>query len=117
MSTAKEILVPFMLGGVIISSVKFIATHLDNPALAAIVGGIPTGLISIYFLSADKTLDYAHNYFYVTLILATSILTFYLLQTYTKLSKNVILLVAIATWMTLVGTRYVLVNKYQKKIE
>lgn len=106
----KEVLVPFLIGGTIVASVKFAATHLDNPALAAILGGLPTGLLSIYFLTYDKTKDYAMNYFFVTLILATSIALFYILRTHTKLSKNAIWGIAVATWVTLVALRYLLVQ-------
>lgn len=106
MSLAKEILIPFFIGGVVISSVKFISTHLDNPALAAIIGGIPTGLISIYFLSSQKSLKYSQNYFFVTLSLLTAILSFYLMILYTDIEKNKILIISIVLWMLLVLIRY-----------
>lgn len=106
----REILIPFLIGGTIVSSVKFAATHMDNPALAAILGGLPTGLLSIYFLTYDKTKDYTFNYFFVTLILAFSIAVFYFLRTRTKLSKNVIWGIALGTWITLVTVRYFLVQ-------
>ena len=48
----KSLIIPFLLGGTVIAGVKFAATHLDDPALAAIIGGVPTGLISIYFQRA-----------------------------------------------------------------
>lgn len=85
MSEVKDLIVPFLLGGTIIAGVKFAATHLDNPALAAMLGGLPTGLISIYFLAQEETIGYAKNYFHVTLCLLTAIMVFYLLSVYTKM--------------------------------
>jgi hypothetical protein len=111
MSDLKGLIIPFLIGGSVIAGVKFAATHLDNPALAAILGGLPTGLISIYFLTSSKSIGYAHDYFYVTLILATAILTFYLLHIHTKMDKNVILLISLISWASLVVARYLYVSK------
>jgi hypothetical protein len=110
----KELLVPFLIGGSVIAGVKFAATHLENPALAAIVGGLPTGLIAIYFLASEKAVGYAQNYFYVALSLVTSIMIFYLLLSYTKLPKNTALLIALCSWASLVGLRYMITHKGQK---
>lgn len=113
MSDIKNLIVPFLLGGSVIASVKYIASHSSNPGLAAVAGGLPTGLITIYFLTQDKTIPYSHNYFYVTLILATSILLFYLLRIHTSWDKNIVLLVALLTWATLV-TIHFLTSKPEK---
>lgn len=113
MSNIKNFIVPFLLGGSIIASVKYIATYSNNPGLAAVAGGLPTGLISIYFLTQDQTIPYAQNYFYVTLILATSIILFYLLRIHTSWDKNIILLVALLTWATLVTVHF-LISKPKK---
>lgn len=110
----KSLIIPFLLGGTIIAGVKFAATHLDDPALAAIIAAIPTGLISIYFLSSDKSLGYAHNYFYITLILATSIMLFYVLQSNTKMHKNLILLISLGTWGLLAFLRYIYSHRNDK---
>jgi uncharacterized membrane protein YGL010W len=106
MSTLESLMIPFLIGGSIISGVKYAATHLNNPALAAILGGLPTGLLSIYFLTSEDSIGYANNYFYVTLILATSIMIFYLLRLYTNQSKNISLLIAIGSWILLVLAHY-----------
>lgn len=111
MSEIKELIIPFLLGGTIIAGVKFAATHLKNPAIAAILGGLPTGLISIYFLTSDKTIGYSKNYFNVTLCLLTAILVFYLLQIYTNISKNIILLIAMCVWIVGVSINFYLSNR------
>jgi hypothetical protein len=106
MSEIRSLVIPFLIGGTVITTVKFAATKMSNPALAAIMGGLPTGLISIYFLTADKSVGYAHNYFFVTLILATAIMVFYLLSINTALDKNIIWGISVATWALLVASRY-----------
>lgn len=106
MSKLKGLIIPFLLGGFVISGVKFAATSLNNPALSAIFGGLPTGLIAIYFITSQDSIGYAHNYFYVTLSLLTAIIVFYLLQIHTKMRKDIILLIALLTWVTLVGLNY-----------
>lgn len=113
MSISKELIIPFLIGGSVITGVKFMAVHLDNPALAAIFGGLPTGLISIYFLTSDKSIGYAHNYFYVTLILSVAIMTFYILHVHTKMNKNIVLSIALLTWIVLVFVRYLIVSRRQ----
>jgi len=111
----KGFIIPFLLGGSVIASVKYAATHMNNPALAAILGGLPTGLISIYFLTSQKSIGYARDYFYITLVLATAILMFYLLHIHTKLDKNIVLVFALLTWAVLVGLRYWFVTHSEKK--
>ena len=114
MSELKGLIIPFLLGGATIAGVKYMAAHLNNPALAAILGGLPVGLLSIYVITSQNSVEYAHNYFYVTLILATAILSFYIIHIHTKLDKNIVLLISIVIWAVLVITRY-LYAKYQEK--
>lgn len=111
MSDLKDLIFPFLIGGSVIAGVKWASQHIDNPALAAVIGGVPTGLISIYWVSASKSLPYAHDYFYVTLSLLTAIAIFYALFTYTNIDKNLVLLIALACWGTLIAIRYTLSSK------
>ena len=104
----KNLLVPFLIGGTTIAAVKFVASNLHNPGLAAIFGGVPVGLVSLFFVANSETLTYAVNYFYVTMILGISILTFYILHTYTSWSKNTVLAVSLVTWLTLAGGKYLI---------
>jgi hypothetical protein len=110
MSELKSLIIPFLIGGTIIASVKYASTHLDNPALAAIIGGFPTGLLSIYFVSASKSGEYAHDYFFVTLILLASIMIFYLIHTYSALDKRVTWVIAVMFWVIMVMIRYFVVH-------
>ena len=111
MSDVRKLIVPFLIGGTVISGVKYASTHIKNPAIAAIIGGVPTGLISIYFVSDEKTLKYAHNYFFVTLSLLSAIAVFYTLHTYTELSKNIAVLVSLIFWAIFIIIRYIVSGK------
>jgi len=111
MTDVKKLIVPFLIGGTVIAGVKYASTHIKNPAVAAIIGGVPTGLISIYFVSDEKTLKYAHNYFFVTLSLLSAIAVFYTLHTYTKLSKNVAVIVSLIFWAIFIAIRYIAAGK------
>lgn len=115
MAELKNLIFPFLFGGSIIAGVKFTATHLNNPALAAIIAATPIGLISIYFLPADKTIEYAENYFYITLILATVIMVFYLLCIHTKIDKNLVLLIVLGVRAGLILIKYLIQSRYNKK--
>ena len=110
-STTKNIIVPFLVGGGIISGVKFAATSLHNPALSAIIGGIPSGLLAIYFLKPEKSIRYSQTYFFVNLALAVAILTFYLLRVKTNIPKNNVLLISIFVWCLLVWLQYLYETK------
>jgi hypothetical protein len=111
MTDVKKLIVPFLIGGTFIAGTKYASTHIKNPAVAAIIAGVPTGLISIYFVSDEKTFKYAHNYFFVTLSLLVVISVFYTLHTYTKLSKNIILLVALILWVVFITILYIVAGK------
>jgi len=111
MSALKNLGIPFLIGGTVIAGVKYASIHIKNPAVAAIIGGIPTGLLSIYFISDDKTLKYAHNYFFVTLSLLAAIAIFYTLHTYTNMSKNTIWIISLICWALFIGIRYMLAGK------
>ena len=107
----KNLIIPFLIGGTVISGVKYASVHIKNPAVAAIIGGVPTGLIALYFVSDEKTLKYAHNYFFVTLSLLLAISIFYTLHTYTKMSKNSVVAISLCCWAVFIAMRYMLAGK------
>jgi hypothetical protein len=110
----KNLIVPFLLGGTIIAGVKFAASN-ASPGVAAIIGGVPTGLISIYFLTSDSiSIEYSYNYFFNTVVLAMSILCFYLAQSNTKIHKNVMATLAIAFWILGVSIVHFVESKQKK---
>ena len=111
MTDLKSIIIPFLIGGTVISGVKYASSYIENPAVAAIIGGIPTGLISMYFVSDEKTLKYAHNYFFVTLSLLTAIAVFYVLHTYTEVKKDIVLLISLCCCAVFIAIRYMAAGK------
>lgn len=102
----KDLIIPFLIGGTIIAGVKFAATHFANPTLAAIIGGVPTGLLAIYFLSRQKAVSYSYEYLHIGLVLVASVAVFHALITRTNMSKNTILIISILTWLSLASLRY-----------
>ena len=111
MSDIKGLIIPFLIGGTVIAGVKYASEHIKNPAVAAVIGGIPTGLISIYFIADAKCLKYAHNYFFVTLSLLAAIAIFYSIYTYSNLSKGISLAISLVCWTILIMLRYLTTGK------
>jgi hypothetical protein len=74
------LLATFIIGGTLLASVKFISQTMNNPALAAVVAGLPIGLLSMYLILSDQSRAYAKNYIFITSILLCSALVFYIIQ-------------------------------------
>ena len=109
----KDLSITFLISGTVFTMVKYTVTELNNPALAAVFAGIPIGLISIYLIEKDKCAEYTHNYFFVTLILLSSILLFYIIFINTLINKNLILIISLLFWMSLVSLRYYYTKIYK----
>jgi hypothetical protein len=75
-----KILTTFVIGGLVLATVEFIAKYVDNAAWAAVAGAFPTGLISMYLVKSCQSQKYANDYFYVTSILLFSTLVFFLIR-------------------------------------
>lgn len=113
MSGLKSLIVSFLIGGIIIAILNFVA-NLDNSILADIII-TPLGLILIYFLTAEKSVGYAENYFYFTLILATATMVFYLLSIHTKMDKNLVLSIVLGIWVVVILIKYFVQSSDDKK--
>lgn len=99
----KGLIVPFLIGGTIVSTIKFVSENINNPGLAAMVGGIPTGLLGMYFLNQTQASQYSYHYFFNALILSFSILFFYIMINNVKLlNKNLLLLITLLIWGSIV---------------
>ena len=104
----KELIIPFLIGGIIVASIKFAAISLNNPKLAAIFA-VPIGLFSIYFLEKDEHVkQYVGSYFSVIITTLIAIIFFYFLYTKTNISKNLVLLLSILVWIVLAVGKYFL---------
>ncbi len=110
----KTLAIPFLLGGTIIAGVKAVSTYLNNPVLASAIGAFPSGLIAVFFLTQQESIPYAHNYFFMNLILLSSTAIFYLLRTQFNLAKTWALVTALGAWFILALARILYSEKVQK---
>lgn len=92
------LLEPFIIGGAIIAGAKWASLYL-NPGLAAVIGGLPLGLIASMFIQQNQRNEYINNYFFVTTILLLSILIYYFLLTKTEINKTYAFIIAISFWI------------------
>ena len=100
----KELIFPFFYGGILLATIKWVGSK--STVLAATIAGIPLGLISIYLISDEKSLDYSHKYFFTTVFLLVSIMVFYILHLYTDLKYKLCISISLLCWLILVTIRY-----------
>jgi hypothetical protein len=100
----ETLLVPFITGGIIVSLVKYFST-LKNTKLAAVIGGFPIGLFSIYFLTDQEAYGYGWDYGIITSILLLSVVVFNVLYKYFKVSKDISHIISLLTWFILATLR------------
>jgi uncharacterized protein involved in response to NO len=68
MNAVKQYGIPFFIGGVVLSSIKYASQHMSQK-YAAIAGALPLGLLSTLFIvEANKTDSYITNYTIQTLV-------------------------------------------------
>lgn len=99
----RSLIIPFLVGGFIVSAVKY-ASGFDTK-VAAVIGGFPTGLLSIWFLNDKEAYGYGWDYGIITSVLLLSVIVFNVLYKYFKLSKNVSYFLALLTWFTVAFLR------------
>lgn len=97
-----EYLKPFFIGGSVIAGSKFVS-HVAGPALAPIVGGMPTGIIASFFLDSQAAKrDFFAGYFYSSILLAIAIMFIHITSvTYTNWNIDVISGMALVLWAIL----------------
>ena len=92
-------LASFLFGGILFAFIKYSSLHISNPIVTAMVAGIPTGLLSIYFIEDAKSLNYAYSYFFVVLSSLIATIIFQTLYTHTKFSKKISLFISLLLWI------------------
>ena len=112
MSTA-EIITTFLIGGGLLAGIRLLSGKMNNPALAGIVAGIPTGLLAIVLLKSENVKKYTINYLIISVSTLISIIMFYLIFSYTKLKHKVVWGIALLFWITIV-TLTVFIYNYTK---
>jgi hypothetical protein len=103
---------PFLIGGSVIAGSKYVST-LVNPALAPLVGGMPTGIIASFFLSSNKEKKkFYTGYAYSSLVLFFSVLFIHKVSDVTSYSIDMISIAALFLWAAI---SYVVINNFAIK--
>ena len=102
-----DILKPFLIGGSVIAGSKFVSKY-ASPALAPLVGGLPTGIIATFFMDTDKSKRlYYTGYAYSSFLLFMAVLICHLWSSNTQTSVNIISSICILVWAIL---SYLVIN-------
>ena len=93
---------PFLIGGSVIAGSK-LAAKMVGPALAPIVGGMPTGIIASFFLkSQNAKREYFAGYLYSSILLAIAIMFIHFTSMfYKQWNVDIISGIALAIWAVL----------------
>lgn len=109
-----DIIRPFIIGGIVIGGSKIISRYVD-PALAPLLGGMPTGIIASFFLDTDKEKrQYFKGYGVSTSILVVAILMLvYGTRVLTNIHVDVIASVTLVVWaiLSFISINYIVVKK------
>tara|TARA_Y100000389_G_scaffold62468_1_gene58515 strand:- start:453 stop:914 length:462 start_codon:yes stop_codon:yes gene_type:complete len=102
-----EYVKPFVIGGGLIALGKYTSKFV-NPAIAPLIGGLPTGVIASFFLDNDKMRKgYYNGYVYSSFVLFFVITAIHLAGEHTAMSMDLISLVGLAIWGAI---SYVVIN-------
>ena len=102
-----DILKPFLIGGSVIAGSKFVSKY-ASPALAPLVGGLPTGIIATFFMDTDKSKRlYYTGYAYSSFLLFIAVLICHLWSSNTQTSVNIISSICLLVWAIL---SYLVIN-------
>lgn len=105
----KNLIIPFLSGGILVTTIKYVANVVKNPRIAAAIGAFPIGLFSMYFLTNSEVGSYSINYFEMLIILLIVSLIFIYLFHHLKLDKNTSYILSIISWLilTIVKLNYI----------
>ena len=100
----------FLIGGALLALAEYIANHLRNPSLAAIVSFLPISLITCYFvIGRSNMISYQMASIRVcvgTLFVYTMVQP---LLRYTSVNRHIIVSLAILLWIAIQYASYQLV--------
>lgn len=107
----QEIVKAFVLGGATIATAKYISQFV-SPAFAPLIAGMPTGIITSFFLGSDKARrEYYSGYFISISILALTVICCHLTATYApSVPIDLVSLLAIPLWGAI---SYFAINKLE----
>ena len=93
----EELIKPFLIGGTVIAGSKLLA-HYTTPAVASLLGGLPTGILTAFFLTDNKKANYFNGYRFHSFILWLSTVFIYYMLADTKYNKEYILAGGLSAW-------------------
>lgn len=102
----SELIRPFLVGGSIIAGSKAVS-KISTPAVASLLGGLPTGIIVAFFLQDNKKEDFFNGYQYHSFILFLTITTIHYLMKHSKFNKSYICIFGMLIWAVI---SYLLLN-------
>lgn len=103
----ESLIVPAIVGAITVAGVKYLSATMKDTKLAAVVGGFPIGLFSIYFLTDKEAYSYGWDYGVITSILLLSVIVFNILYKYIGLSKDMSHIISLLTWFGLALLRVI----------
>ena len=102
-----EYVKPFVIGGGLITLGKY-TSRFVNPAIAPLIGGLPTGVIASFFLDNDKVRKgYYGGYVYSSFVLFFVIAAIHLAGEHTAMSMDLISFIGLLVWGAI---SYVVIN-------
>ncbi len=107
-----EYLEPFLTGGSVIAGAKAVSKVL-NPVYGAIVGGMPTGIISTFFLDKKQVKDFYRGYAYHAVILALTIILIHNILNNYDINPNIVSIIGFIVWalLSFLVSKYYLLRK------
>ena len=106
-----NILLSFLYGGILVSSINYVSNTFSDPALATIIAAAPIGIMSVFFIQNNRLKDcYVRNYISTTFIhvIASSIL--YIMMRYYHFPIQKALYISLGIWFSLQFLKYGLLN-------
>lgn len=93
---------PFLIGGSIIATSKFVANHV-SPEYGALIGGMPTGMIASFFLVGNKLKGGYYKGYLVSSVVIVLVLTILnvVLKTYSKINPDILSACSLVIWAIL----------------
>ena len=107
----KELLIHFILGGVLFSSIYYVANVVEDPSLSAVIALLPIAIISGFIINkVDNCKKFYKNALMVLII--TFLLTLLLVRMLDmkQYSKNVLIIVVLVFWIILQYCRHKFLN-------
>lgn len=101
----ENLIVPFLSGGILVATIKYVVSVVKDPSIAAAIGAFPIGLFSMYFLTNSEVASYSINYLQMILVILATAIIFIFLYHYLKLSKNTAYVLSILSWMILASLK------------